>query len=99
MNDNHFNLFCCMLCDDRPEMTPAEFAAHLKAVHGYTDTTGQKRFTGHIDAADWHQTNWNWFKDGVLIAYQGERYPRRGGDQAYWSGSATRKKNKKGGKR
>lgn len=94
MTSNRYNLFQCALCADKPEMPAAEFAVHLKCVHGYADTTGQKRMLRHLDATDWHQTDWEWIKDGIVIGYQSERYPRAHADRVSWSDGASRLRRK-----
>ncbi len=94
MSDNNWNIFECQLCANKPQMSPSEFAAHLKDTHGYAEAKADREMSMHMDATGWHQTDYKWTKGNKVIALQSVRVARRGADKATWADNTPRGKKR-----
>ncbi len=92
--DDH-HIWQCNLCPGSPWPQFSDATAytdHLVEAHGYERPVLVRReMAAHLDAADWHQTNYAHYRDDALIGYESHRYARRGSDAALWGAKPKKK--------
>ena len=55
-----YHYFICPECDEDCEIKPVEFPAHIKDVHGITETKGTRSLMLHINKEPRHASSYSW---------------------------------------
>jgi hypothetical protein len=74
MNDFYppFHYFICPTCNKDKEIPPSEFAAHVKEIHGITETKGKRDLMVHINKRPRHFSSYEWkIGDKTFYEYYG----------------------------
>lgn len=69
----------CQSCPEGPEMTKAEFVAHLKTVHKYEKAQARRELVEALDGSDWYSNTFRWTiptPTGEVKALQNDSGPR-----------------------
>jgi hypothetical protein len=81
-DENNFNVWVC--CGQQFEQR--EVVEHLQSVHGIQPPIqAQRKMTGHLDAAGWFQSNYEW-SIGELKLHQAVRMERAKDDFMRFTG-------------
>jgi len=55
-----YHYFICPGCDEDKELSPKEFASHVKDVHGISETTGKRSLMMHMSKEPRHAASYKW---------------------------------------